>query len=81
MAAFQIWDLKEIQQELFLALGEEVLRSICSGRRASVRWVCVYTDFISTLKMLLFCNVELDFFFPIEMILLYLQSGCYQYLF
>lgn len=32
------------------------------GRRPSGRWVCVYTDFISTLKMLLFCTVELDFF-------------------
>lgn len=50
------------------------------GRRPSGRWVCVYTDFISTLKMLLFRTVELDFFFPVEMIFSYLQSG-YQYLF
>lgn len=50
--------------------------------RQSGGWVCVYTNLISPLKMLLFvCTVgELDFFPSIEMILSYLYGG-YQYLF
>lgn len=66
MAAFQIWNLEYstgiLSFQLCMGRAQSIEEPVYFARQNG-RWACVYTNLISTLKMLLFvCTVgELDF--------------------